>query len=190
MGLPTLSLGSVWGIRFSAKPSAIICSLLLWAFYSALGGFLFKLPPVVALVGGLLALILHWSSELAHQFGHIWAGRQVGHAANGIQLWWVFSSTLYPTDEPALPTATHLRRALGGPALSLFATIVAGALALVLFSFGGYLWRLAAVFAVQNVLVFIIGFLPLGFTDGSTLLRLRSEHLAQGGVGNEQPVVK
>lgn len=190
MCLQTLSLGSVWRVRLSARPSAIMCSVLLWAFYSALGGFLFKLPPGVALVGGLLALILHWSCELAHQFGHIWAGRQVGYAANGIQLWWVFSSTFYPADEPTLPTAIHLRRALGGPALSLVLTIVTGALFFVLLPVGGYIWRFEAVFAIQNLLTFIIGLLPLGFTDGSTLLRLRRAHLAQGRVRNEQPAVK
>jgi hypothetical protein len=180
MRLQTLSLGSVWKVRLSARPSAIMCSLLLWALYSALGGFLFKLPPDVAIVGGFLALVLHWFSELMHQFGHVWAGRRLGHAATGIQLWWVFSSTLYPTDEPALPTAIHLRRALGGPALSLLLTIVAAILFLVLLPVGGFAWRLAAVFTLQNLLVFTIGFLPLGFTDGSTLLRLRSARLARG----------
>lgn len=179
MCLQTLSLGSVWNVRLSAKPSAIMCSLLLWALYSALGGFLLKLPPGMAIAVGLLALALHWCSELAHQFGHIWAGRQVGYAATGIQLWWVFSSTLYPADEPALPTAIHLQRALGGPKLSLLLTIVAAALCFVLLPGGGFAWRLAAIFALQNLLVFIVGFLPLGFTDGSTLLRLRSARLAQ-----------
>lgn len=179
MRLQTLSLGSVWRVRLSARPSAILCSVLLWVFYIALGGFLFKLPPGVALVFGTLALALHWFCELAHQFGHVWAGRRVGYAATGIQLWWVFSSTFYPADEPALPTAIHLRRALGGPALSLLLTLVAATLFLALMPVGGFAWRLAAVFAMQNLLVFIVGFLPLGFTDGSTLLRLRSARLAQ-----------
>ncbi len=183
MRVQTLSLGSLWKVRLSARPTAVICSLLLWALYSALGGFLFKLTPGVAIVGGFLALILHWFSELAHQFGHIWAGRQVGYAATGIQLWWVFSSTLYPTDEPALPTAVHLQRALGGPALSLLLTILAATLCLALLPAGGFVWRLAAVFALQNLLVFIIGLLPLGFTDGSTLLRLRGARPAQERLG-------
>ena len=179
MRLQTLSLGSVGNVRLSARPSAILCSILLWAFYSTLAGFLLNLSPGVAMAAGLLALALHWLSEVAHQFGHVWAGRRVGYAATGIQLWWVFSSTLYPADEPPLPTVIHLRRALGGPALSFLLLIVAAALFLALLSIGGFAWRLAGIFALQNLLVFVIGLLPLGFTDGSTLLRLRSVHSAQ-----------
>jgi hypothetical protein len=179
MRLQPLSLGSVCNVRLSARPSAIMCSLLLWAFYSALASFLLNLSLGIALLVGSLALALHWLSEMAHQFGHVWAGRRVGYAATGIQLWWVFSSTLYPADEPVLPTATHLHRALGGPAFSFVLMILAAALCLALLSFGGFAWRLAAIFALQNLLVFIIGLLPLGFTDGSTLLRLRSARLVQ-----------
>ncbi len=176
MRLQTLSLGSVSKVRLSAKPSAIICWLLLWALYSTLGGFLFKLPPGVAIVFGSLAIVFHWFSTLVHQLGHVWAGRRVGYAATGIQFWWIFSSTLYPADEPALPTTIHLQRALGGPALNLLLTILAATLSFALLSVGGFAWRFAAVLAVQNLLAFIVGFLPLGFTDGSTLLRLRSAH--------------
>lgn len=179
MRLPTLFLGSVSKVRLSARPSAIMCWLLLWAVYSTVGGFLFKLPLGVALVGGLLAFACHWFSTLAHQLGHVWAGRRVGYAATGIEFWWIFSSTLYPADEPALPTAIHLQRALGGPALNLLLTIVAATLSFALLSVGGFAWRLAAVLAVQNLLAFIVGFLPLGFTDGSTLLRLRRSGTAQ-----------
>jgi len=179
MRWPTLSLGSVSKVRLSARPSAIICWLLLWMLYSILGGFLFKLPLAVAIAFGLLAFAFHWFSTLIHQLGHVWVGRRVGYAATGIQFWWIFSSTLYPADEPALPTAIHFQRALGGPALNLLLTIVAGALCLALLPLGGFVWRFAAILAVQNLLAFIVGFLPLGFTDGSTLLRLRNVHLAQ-----------
>ena len=179
MCFQTLSLGSVGNVRLSARRSAIMCSVVLWAFYSALAGFLLNLPPGVALAAGLLALALHWLSEVAHQFGHVWAGQRVEYAATGIQLRWVFSSTLYPVDEPPLPTAIHLRRALGGPVLSFLLMFMAAALCLGLLSVGGFAWRLAGIFALQNVLVFIIGLLPLGFTDGSTLLRLRSARPAQ-----------
>src|SRR6185312_2060923 len=66
MRLPTVFLGSVSKVRLSAKPSAIMCWLFLWVVYGTLGGFLFKLPLSMAIVGGLLALILHWLSSLAH----------------------------------------------------------------------------------------------------------------------------
>lgn len=179
MRLPTVFLGSVSKVRLSAKPSAIMCWLFLWVVYGTLGGFLFKLPLSMAIVGGLLALILHWLSSLAHQLGHVWAGRRVGYAATGIEFWWIFSTTLYPADEPTLPTTIHLQRALGGPALNLLLAIAAALLSFALLPVGGFAWRIAAVLAMQNVLAFTVGLLPLGFTDGSTLLRLRHAHSAQ-----------
>ena len=84
-----------------------------------------------------------------------------------------FASGLYPLDEPELPARTHVRRALGGPVMSLIVTIVAVVIAWLMRSAGSpYTW--IAVFTVlDNFLIFTLGaFLPLGFTDGSTLLRL------------------
>ncbi|MFQ5436102.1 MAG: hypothetical protein ACE5FD_14615, partial [Anaerolineae bacterium] len=81
---------------------------------------------------------------------------------------------MYPIvmrDEPELPAHIHLRRALGGPAASALLTLLAGLLALALRGAPGLRWPLAAFLFLDNLLVFTLGaFLPLGFTDGSTLL--------------------
>jgi hypothetical protein len=87
----------------------------------------------------------------------------------GVRFWGPLSSSLYPANEPPLPGPVHIRRALGGAPFSGLLALVAAALALLLPGgvVGGLLWFLFA----ENVLVFSLGaLLPLGFTDGSTLL--------------------
>jgi hypothetical protein len=89
----------------------------------------------------------------------------------GIQLWWVLSASIYPRDEGSLPAAVHIRRALGGPVASLLLTVIAALIALALRPLGGVYWWVALFFFLDNLLVLTLGaFVPLGFTDGSTLL--------------------
>jgi hypothetical protein len=84
----------------------------------------------------------------------------------------LLGTSQYPSDEPALPAAIHIQRALGGPSGSLFVSIVAALLALALRNSGELLWVLAVFFFLDNFLVFTLGsLLPLGFTDGSTLVQ-------------------
>ncbi|HEY7356275.1 MAG TPA: hypothetical protein VH590_07405 [Ktedonobacterales bacterium] len=174
----TYPLGTVTGLRLSARPSAFIGALLLWVVLSGVGIGALGLSSVAGVLGGLLAVALHYFSDTVHQLGHAWAARRTGHPMIGIQFWWVLSASLYPPDEPALPAAVHIRRALGGPTASLALTVIAGgiALALALAATGGVLWYVALLFWLDNLLVLTLGaFLPLGFTDGSTLLRWRGK---------------
>jgi hypothetical protein len=92
----------------------------------------------------------------------------------GIRLgtFWLLSTSVYPSDEPSLPGAIHIRRALGGPLASLLLSVVAAIVAGVLLPVGGVLWWVGAFFFLENLLIFTLGSLvPLGFNDGSTLLR-------------------
>jgi len=92
----------------------------------------------------------------------------------GIRLgkWGLLGTSLYPPDEEALPAKTHIRRALGGPIGSLLFTVVAAVTALVLRPVSVALWWVGVFFFLDNLIVFALGaFLPLGFTDGSTLLQ-------------------
>src|SRR3954464_3158094 len=114
-----IKLGKIAGLRVSAQPSALWSSLGLWAVLSALGLRALKLPAGKAVLGGLGATILHMSSEFAHQLGHARAAKQTGYPMTGVQFWWLLSASQYPPDEPALPNATHIKRALGGPKQSL-----------------------------------------------------------------------
>jgi hypothetical protein len=172
----TYPLGTLTGLRLSARPTAFIGALLIWAILSGVGIGLLKLSPAVAILGALAAALLHYLSETAHQLGHAWAARRTGHPMVGIQFWWVLSSSLYPADEPALPAAVHIRRALGGPIASLVVTLIAGGIALALVPLGGVIWYVALFLCLDNLLVFTLGaLLPLGFTDGSTLLHWRQQ---------------
>ena len=167
----TYELGRLAGLRLTVTPSAIAGSALLWALLSGVAAARLDVPPAPAIIGGLIAVLLHWASEMFHHLGHAWAARTAGHPMIGVRLWWLLGMSIYPCDEGPLPAAVHIRRALGGPALSLLLTVVAAAIAMALRPTDGAAWWVALFFCLDNLLVFTLGaFLPLGFTDGSTLL--------------------
>lgn len=174
-------LGHVAGLRITAKPSAFITLAWMWTILTYGAIALFKLSVNEAIVGALVATLLHWLSELAHQIGHRIAARQTGYPMIGVCFWGPLASSVYPKDEPSLPGRLHIKRALGGPIMSGMITLVAGFLYLFLsgtFTIGQSEPHLNSVivlvslfFFLDNLLVFTIGaFLPLGFTDGSTIL--------------------
>ncbi|MBU0496298.1 MAG: hypothetical protein KKA73_08400 [Chloroflexi bacterium] len=159
------------GLKLSVKPSAILSTLGLWAILASVAVWLLSLPLAEAVAGSLVAVGLHWLSELVHQLGHAWAARRVGYPMEGIRFWDVLSTSLYPRDEPELPAEVHIRRALGGPAASLMLSLVAALVLVGLWPLGGAPRWVAVFFWAENLLVFTLGaFLPLRFTDGSTLL--------------------
>lgn len=167
----TVRLGNIAGLEISARPSVLPALLLLWIGLSAAAYFFFHFTPLEALIGGLAAALLHYAADLVHQLGHALAARWTGHPMTGIRFWGPLSTSLYPSDEARLPAGVHIRRALGGPAASLLLFILAGLLYLVLHPLNVGLGWVMAFFALDSLLVFALGsFLPLGFTDGSTLL--------------------
>jgi hypothetical protein len=169
--MKTYHLGKVAGLEIGLTLSAVWASLLLWLALSAIAFWLLRLPPGQAILGGLLAVLLHWLSEFVHQLGHAWAARRVGHPMRGVRLWWLLGASRYPRNEGPLPAAVHIRRALGGPPASLILTLIGAALLFAWRDNAGLPYWLALFFCLENLLVFTLGaFLPLGFTDGSTLL--------------------
>jgi len=170
--MKAIPLGHIAGLELSAGPSVWISLLALWAALAAGAAVGLKFSMMEAVVGGLAATALHLLSELIHQFGHAIAARRTGHPMTGVRLWGVLAGSVYPSDEPELPPATHIRRALGGAPISAIVALFAGAVAWLFQPVGGLAWALAVFMALDNLLVFAIGaFLPLGFTDGSTILR-------------------
>ncbi len=173
-----IKLGRLAGLEISAMPSTFVGSLALWLVLSGIAISLLNLPPAEAFIGALAAAALQLLSETAHQLGHARAARQTGYPMIGIRYWGVLATSVYPNDEPPLPAATHIRRALGGAPVSALVAL-AGALILIALKIvgaTGTLWWLALFFFLDNLLVFTIGsFLPLGFTDGSTLLYWRNK---------------
>ena len=168
----SFSLGTFLDLKLTALPSAFIATGFLWITLAIAGFWLLDLSPVKAIFGGLIAALLHWVGELWHQYGHALAARQVGYPMQGIQFWWLLGRSVYPPNEPELPARVHIHRALGGSPASLVLTLVTGLITWGLREIGGAAYWVAFFFFIENLFVFTLGaFLPLGFTDGSTLLR-------------------
>jgi hypothetical protein len=150
----------------------VVAWTVTWIAATALSIWLLQLRFLQATLTGLLICLLHWVAVFTHHLGHALAARGVGAPMVGVRLWGWLGESLYPPDEPALPASAHIRRALGGPLVSvLFGSLVA-TLALAFRSEGSVLWITAAFLAVDSLLVFGLGpLIPLGFTDGSTLLK-------------------
>lgn len=164
-----IKLGRLAGLHISALPSTVISAIGLWTLLTLLAAVIIPLPIDAAIVGGFIAMGLHYASDVAHQLGHAFAAKRTGYPMTGIRFWFVLSTALYPPDEPALPGRIHIHRALGGPPVSLGLGVMFGLLALMT---PGLIGWICAFLAVDNLLVLGLGaFMPLGFTDGSTLLK-------------------
>ena len=167
----TWKLGSFAGLKLLAKPTALIATLLLWLIFTLVGRKLCKLSYKQAILGGLLATTLHWLSEFWHQFGHAQAAKQTGYPMSGMCANGPIATSLYPPDEPTLPGSIHIKRALGGPIASGALALLLGIVTMTLRPIGGIPLMVASLAFFENLFVFGLGaFLPLGFTDGSTIL--------------------
>ena len=168
-----IRIGRIANLSFRVQPSALAGTVLLWSVLSWAARGVLHLSLWEALQFGLLATIAHWALDLIHQLGHAWAANSTGYPMIGIRFWWVLSTCLYPSNEPELPEHIHVRRALGGPALSLGVLILAAIWSWLVWPPVGVVEWLGIFISVDSLLTFTLGaFLPLGFTDGSTLLRL------------------
>ena len=166
-----LHLGSLADLKMLARISAVLGSLLLWLILSLVGWLWLNLAVGTAVLTALFATFLHFFGEFWHQLGHAWAAKRAGYPMNGVMFVWVLAASLYPRDEPELPAHIHIRRALGGPAASVLMTVLSGIAVWLIRPFSAPIDYLALFFFGDNLLVFTLGaFLPLGFTDGSTLL--------------------
>lgn len=165
-------LGNIAGLRIVVERSFFYASVVLGVLLVAVGFFLLDLSPAAAIAGGLAAVVLHWLAGLAHHLGHAWAARRTGYPMSGIHCRLLLCASRYPRHEPLLPAGVHIRRALGGPLFSFALALAAGAVAILLLQAqGGLLWYATVFLALDSFLVFTAGaLLPLGFTDGSTLL--------------------
>ena len=167
-------LGNIAGLSLSIEPAFFVGTILLWTALSGVGVWMLELPISQAIVGGLVAALLYWVSDIVHHLGHAYAARRTGYPMVGARLgkYLIFGTSLYPEDEEALPAEIHIRRALGGPIGSLASTAVTGIVALLFYPVGGVVWWIALFVCLANFFMFTIGpFLPLGFTDGSTILK-------------------
>lgn len=171
------SLFRLFGIQISVMPSAVIGSVIVWIVATLLMNIIMQIEMAQSAVGGFIAMLLHWFSELVHQLGHAWVARGVGHPMKGIRFWGVLGTSLYPKDEPTLPNHIHILRALGGPFVSAAMMTIGAVLIMRLEEIGGVQVFLAVWFALENLLIFTMGAaipLPkfLGIeNDGITIMR-------------------
>lgn len=166
-----IPLGRIAGLNMRAKPSALVALAAMWGLLALAAIKLFKLKPPTAVLTGFLATLFHIVNEIIHHLGHARAADLTGYRMQGVTFAGPIASSVYPSDEPILQPDIHIQRALGGPIFSAVWTAVLAVFALVLKPLGGPAWYLALFVLADNVLIFNIGaLLPLGFTDGSTLL--------------------
>jgi hypothetical protein len=116
-------------------------------------------------------MLLHFFAEWWHQFGHAQAAEQTGYPMEGMEFTGPLAQSQYPANEGVLSADVHMQRALGGPIFSFMLAAVSILIALALRPFGNSALLLPLFSFADNLFVFTIGaLLPLGFTDGSTLL--------------------
>jgi len=166
------SLGQIAGLWVYVRINVFLGVLILWGAFSGLVYFALKLTPMASLAMGLGAVFLHYAFEFWHQYSHAAAAHRTGYPMEGVLYTWVLAMSLYPRNEPELPAEVHIRRAIGGPLGSLALGLFGGILTWALHPFGGILYHIAWFIFLENLLVFGLGaLLPLGFTDGNTLLK-------------------
>jgi Zn-dependent protease len=173
------SLPTVFDLKMSVSVSGIVSLLILWLVLAIIGIVLIRLPILESVIGGLIAAVLHYVSDLFHQFGHSIAARRTGYPMSGIFFWGIFGASLYPKDEGELPGSVHIQRALGGPIMSFIVTFILGILLLAMGNSGSVVWWIMLFLFLDNLLVFALGALmPIRMgdfvTDGATILYWRA----------------
>ena len=163
-------LGRLLGVEVWFRLNSLLLSGVLWLLFAAAARYWLGFAWGTAVFVGGTAVLLHWLSDIGHHLGHAIAAKRVGYPMQKIISWYVLMSSVYPKDEPPLHAKIHIWRALGGPAASLAISLAAGTL--LLFAQNETIGHTLAAFAFwENFVVLFLGaFLPLGFTDGSTLL--------------------
>lgn len=168
---PTVKIGRVAGLQIRAGVSSIVAALAIAGAVYLLLLKVFNWRPWAAVTGGILATAFHFLVDTWHQFGHARAAQETGFPMKGITFVGPLGLSVYPHNEGLLPPETHIQRALGGPLFSALLALGTGLLALLARPIGGLPLFLTLFAFLDSLLVFTIGaLLPLGFTDGSTLL--------------------
>ncbi|WP_420631488.1 hypothetical protein [Candidatus Leptofilum sp.] len=164
-------LGNIAGIEIWFRLNSLLLSGLLWLIFSGAAVLWLNFSLVEAIIVGGTAVLLHWISDLCHHLGHAAAARHAGYPMEKIMSWYVLMSSVYPKNEPPLHANIHIWRALGGPIASLLLAIIAGILLVLIPSERTIASALASFAFWENFVVLFLGaFVPLGFTDGSTIL--------------------
>lgn len=165
------------GMRTAFTPSALLGSVFLIVVVTIAALFLTELTLPTAILGAVIATLIHWVGEVIHMYGHFVAAKQTGYPSTGVKLWAVIGIIRYPRDEPELAPNIHIRRALGGPIINAIVLVICIILAVLFWSNPG-LPRFLLGFAVFSNILFSVGalFPPIYIesqnlaTDGGTIM--------------------
>lgn len=165
-------IATILGTEVIIARSALIASIVLWVVLFAFCIFFTSWTMLANILFSVFAVLLYWMGAVLHHLGHVIAARQTGYPMQAIRLWGLIGTDIYPKNEPDLPADTHLYRAIGGPIFSLGMSFLGLLLTFFLQPLGDIAVYLAVFFAAVNFFVFCLGaLLPLGFTDGSTIIK-------------------
>ncbi|HSH02681.1 MAG TPA: hypothetical protein VLL52_09205 [Anaerolineae bacterium] len=164
-------MGYLLGVKVKMTAAGLVTSVVLWLLGIGAGVW-FGLPWGTAVGVGFVLMLVHWFGDVWHQLGHLVVGRREGYQMEGLVFVWGLVGSYYPKDEPELAPIVHIKRALGGPIATFLLVGIIGAIILVLGPERGTIGYGILQFAFWENLVLIgLGaFVPLGFTDGSSLL--------------------
>ena len=173
-----LHAGKLFGLETTVAPAALAWHGGLALVAAGLAAWPLGLSAPAALAAGLLSAVVFFVSEWLHQAGHALAAWRVGHPMRGIHYFSLFSGSVYPAEEPALPRRVHVLRSLGGFCVNVLLGSVLAVWALSAWPQGGLGAWLLAFGAVANLFVLGLGaLLPIsvpggdGLTDGGALLK-------------------
>jgi hypothetical protein len=176
-----ITLFTLFGIATRITPLGLVSTLALVPLLAWLAAQTANGPSLTfwtALGAGALATFLYVISEWLHQMGHARAARATGYPMRGLR--YVFAGLSvceYPPDEPELPAALHIRRALGGFWINVVIGLLLAPYAFFAWVQGGAWGWVLAFTAIVNFVVLGLGALlpidiPGVFTiDGGTLWR-------------------
>lgn len=165
---------NVIGLKLTARVVLLPASLVLAVALSLFARLALGWDWPQAGTAGLVGVLLHWLVASLHHLGHALSAKTTGFNMSGIDYgkWGLLAISIYPDNEPQLRPGVHARRALGGPVLSSVIGLIVILAASAQKPMGLDAW-LGLFAGLDSLLVFGLGsLLPLGFTDGSTLLRL------------------
>lgn len=168
--MKSISLGKLFGLKMSFTPLVLIGVAGMWLSLSLVGFYFFEMALSESILLGFVAMLLHYLLEWFHSLGHAVAAKWVGYPMTEIQfgVFGIYARTIYPENEPELPSSTHIIRALGGPIANfILAFLLIGTL-----SFWRGNWYWVGMFTFLDNLIYVVQvFIPLGFNDASTILR-------------------
>lgn len=160
-------LGTLAGVKIIIDPIVIVMFFIVWFIFSLLARQA-NLSRKESILGGFLAALIHWFTEIVHQMGHVWAAKQTGYPMTKIRFMGPFSQTIFPEDEPKLPPDVHIQRALGGPLASFGLSGIAWIILQLLAPIGGLIAWTGRFFFRENFFFGALGTLaPYDITFGN-----------------------